>query len=776
MANESPASILFDRDGYDLAIAHGDSITADQPGFLAIGKDGSTARIITLDSSGRSVVVGAGSAGSPAGGLITIQGDAAGTPLPTSIASLPLPSGAATEATLATRLAESTFTARINTLGQKTMANSTPVVLSSDQSTLPISAASLPLPSGAATETTLLTLLTASTFTTRINTLGQKTMANSTPVVISSDQSTITITGAVTVTGTVTSNQGTPAALANAWPIKISDGSNYAPLTNAAPVGNEQGLVVRNIPSGTQVISGTVTATVSGTVTANQGTPASLSNPWPVQLSNGTNTPIITNTTPGGSDQALVVRNIPSGTQAISAASLPLPTGAATEATLATRLAESTFTTRINTLGQKTMANSMPVVIASDQTTLAITGSVSATQSGTWTVQPGNTANTTPWLTTISQGGNAATVTGANALKVDGSSVTQPVSGTVTANIGTSGSLALDASIIAQSLIDNNAFTDGVTRVQPVGYIFDEVAGTTLTENDAAAARIDSKRAQIQVIEDGTTRGTRATVKAASTAPVSGDTSLVVVLSPNQPPILVTTSPSSSTPLLAFGDIALAAITTVALRRTTYTEQSVNFTGSIVSSSANDSSAGTGARTVRIYWMNQAGATTGFEDVTLNGVTPVNLVTSTKCFIEAIEVLTVGSTRSNAGIITLKTGAAGAGTTVGTIGATDNITFWAHHYVKSGLTCNVTGILIGSNVTNSSGSCIGSLRSQVLPVADQVDKQVSDGITVAGLDSSVYRSYGSQIQVAGPARITLIVTTATGSAFNYRGSFDAYES
>lgn len=31
-------------------------------------------------------------------------------------------------------------------------------------------------------------------------------------------------------------------------------------------------------------------------------------------------------------------------------------------------------------------------------------------QSGTWTVQPGNTANTTPWLTTINQGGNSATV------------------------------------------------------------------------------------------------------------------------------------------------------------------------------------------------------------------------------------------------------------------------------------------------------------------------------------------------------------------------------
>lgn len=52
----------------------------------------------------------------------------------------------------------------------------------------------------------------------------------------------------------------------------------------------------------------------------------------------------------------------------ISAAALPLPTGAATEATLATRLADATFTGRINTQGQKAMAASTPVVLASDQT------------------------------------------------------------------------------------------------------------------------------------------------------------------------------------------------------------------------------------------------------------------------------------------------------------------------------------------------------------------------------------------------------------------------
>lgn len=72
------------------------------------------------------------------------------------------------------------------------------------------------------------------------------------------------------------------------------------------------------------------------------------------------------------------------------------------------------------TVGQATGSN-LHVVVDTAPTT-------AVTQSGTWTVQPGNTANTTPWLATINQGGNSATVTGSNALKVDGSAVTQPIS------------------------------------------------------------------------------------------------------------------------------------------------------------------------------------------------------------------------------------------------------------------------------------------------------------------------------------------------------------
>ena len=96
-------------------------------------------------------------------------------------------------------LLDATFTARINTLGQKTMAASTPVVLPSDQAAIPVTGPltdaqlrATPVPVSGTVAVSNALLLDA-TFTGRINTLGQKTMANSTPVVLPSDQSAIPV-------------------------------------------------------------------------------------------------------------------------------------------------------------------------------------------------------------------------------------------------------------------------------------------------------------------------------------------------------------------------------------------------------------------------------------------------------------------------------------------------------------------------------------------------------------------------------------------------------
>jgi hypothetical protein len=279
-------------------------------------------------------------------------------------------------------------------------------------------------------------------------------------------------------------------------------------------------------------------------------------------------------------------------------------------------------------------------------------------------------------------------------------------------------------------------------------------------------------RATYEQLTDGT-NGPVA-VKAASTAPVATDKALVVVLSPNQPAIPVSSSPATSTPGIAFGTVTTTAVTNVAVRATAYTEQSANFTGSISSNNAADAAAGTGARSIRLFWMDATGATIGTEDVTLNGTTPVNLVTATKCFIERVEALTVGSGLKNAGVISLFTGAAGAGTLVGTIAAGDNQTFWAHHYVQSGKTCSITGMTGNNN--NGSNQSVLSLQHTVIPVANKVADQISDWISCGGATSQPQRVYGSLIKVTGPSRIVLFAAPAGTPSIITRGSFDFYDS
>ena len=89
-------------------------------------------------------------------------------------------------------------------------------------------------------------------------------------------------------------------------------------------------------------------------------------------------------------------------------------------------------------------------------TALPVSGAVGATQSGIWTVQPGNTANTTAW-------------------KVDGSAVTQPVSGTVTATVpANAAATATDPGGTTTSL----QVVAATTNLRLVGFSSRETTGT----------------------------------------------------------------------------------------------------------------------------------------------------------------------------------------------------------------------------------------------------------------------------------------------------------
>lgn len=88
--------------------------------------------------------------------------------------------------------------------------------------------------------------------------------------------------------------------------------------------------------------------------------------------------------------------------------------------------------------------------------TVAVSGTPAVAQSGTWTVQPGNTANTTAW-------------------KVDGSAVTQPVSGTVTATVpANAAATATDPGGTTTSL----QVVAATTNLRLVGFSSRETTGT----------------------------------------------------------------------------------------------------------------------------------------------------------------------------------------------------------------------------------------------------------------------------------------------------------
>lgn len=202
----------------------------------------------------------------------------------------------------------------------------------------------------------------------------------------------------------------------------IVDGTNAA---NKATVTAAGALQVDN-SAVTQPVSGTITANAgSGTFNVNctsgcagNGSVSNTGSAVPAQATflganNGGNLTGLTSTANGLKVDGSAV------TQPVSLASLPaLASGGNTIG--AVTQASGPWTSNITqvgsaslALGQTTMSASIPVAIASNQSAV----STSASQSGTWTVQPGNTPNTTPWLvTTIPATGNGWTPFLANAL------------------------------------------------------------------------------------------------------------------------------------------------------------------------------------------------------------------------------------------------------------------------------------------------------------------------------------------------------------------------
>lgn len=248
-----------------------------------------------------------------------------------------------------------------------------------------------------------------------------------------------------------------------------------------------------------------------------------------------------------------------------------------------------------NPNGQATMANSEPVVLASDQSAIPITdNSGSLTVDGSVTVTQGTGTN----LHTVIDSGTVSTITNvvhvddnASTLSVDdgGGSITVDgtvaVSGTVTVGshaVTNAGTFAVQDS---EKIADNAGFTDGTTKVLPTGYIYDEVAGTALTENDIAAARININRAQVNTIEDGATRGRYATVTASNALKV--DASGVAVPITDNSGSLTVDAPVGTPAFVRLSDGA-AAISTLPVSLASVPSHAVTNAGTFAVQAAGD--------------------------------------------------------------------------------------------------------------------------------------------------------------------------------------------
>lgn len=267
-----------------------------------------------------------------------------GSLLHTTVDASALPTGAATSAKQDTG---NTSVASIDTKTPALVSGRVPV--DGSGVTQPVSAASLPLPTGAATSS-------------------NQTTANASLSSIDTK-----LTSPLTVTGPLTDTE----LRASAVPVSLAS----SPLPTGAATAANQATEIASLASIDSKLTSPLTVTgpltdaqlratpvpVSGTVTANAGT----------------------------------------GTFAVSAAALPLPSGASTAANQATEIASlASIDTKTPALGQALAAASVPVVLTAAQlttltplTSVTVTqatgtnlhtvvdsGTVAATQSGTWNV------------------------------------------------------------------------------------------------------------------------------------------------------------------------------------------------------------------------------------------------------------------------------------------------------------------------------------------------------------------------------------------------------
>ncbi len=246
--------------------------------------------------------------------------------------------------------------------------------------------------------------------------------------------STTITTGSISVA----SNQGAPNTLGNAWPMELTD-STHGPVTvkgsSTPALVTDNALVVAISPNNSVAVTGTffpATQPVSGTVAVSQST-----SPWITQDSRFTH-----NVAQDGSGNIGVnVQNFPSSTVVSGGVTAQiLDAGGVNKAT-------------VNSGGQ--LYVDLPKVEFIADTTSPPTSVV---------LVGGRSADVTPVYSPIPLAAGSGSVVVSGTVSVIQSTSPWVVSGTVTSNIGTTGGLALDATLTGGTQVTKLADAGGVNQ------------------------------------------------------------------------------------------------------------------------------------------------------------------------------------------------------------------------------------------------------------------------------------------------------------------------
>lgn len=409
-----------------------------------------------------------------------------------------LPTGAATAAKQDTMIASlsSIDGGTPAALGQTTMSASMPVAIASNQSTLPISAASLPLPTGAATDSAL---GTANNHLSDIEGY-VASIDNSTSSIDSKLPNGLTVTGAaldvniVANTSAAVLSSPTPAYATliggdntgTIYPIQVdSSGNLNVNVLSGGGSNASVGSTGSAIPSSATLIG----ASDNGGILQ----PLNIDGVGNLETVDA-NLVLAINSPGTPAPSALQIGGYEDGTGNLRAVSVnSLGFGGNTRDSMSITLqSEAGNFNPSNGFSIQVAGNdgtNMAPIKVSPAGVVAVDGSavtqpVSGTfwqasqpvsQSGTWTVQPGNTANTTAW-------------------KVDGSAVTQPVSGTVTATIAAGAATIAKAEDVASANADVGVPAMAVQKATP--------ANTAGTDGDYEMLQISAGRLWTSAVID----------------------------------------------------------------------------------------------------------------------------------------------------------------------------------------------------------------------------------------------------------------------------------